>query len=77
MTTTWQTRFEDAVKAYFGIPADAEISIDEDCTYYEGCPTCGGDYEWEVNVWWYDKPTKKYITKTYNGKMIDFINSLD
>lgn len=81
MTQSWKTGYEQAVKEYFGIPLDAEITIDDDCTYYEGCPTCGGDYEFTVGVYYYVDDPKGYkgrrgISHTYKGKMTDFLADL-
>lgn len=84
MTAGWKTNFEQAVKQYFNIPFDAEITIEEECYYSEGCPTCGGDYEWTVRASWYTsevgprggKAKPRYQYKEYNGKLIDFIQSL-
>jgi hypothetical protein len=71
----WKEDFDIAVKDYFGIPHDADIHIEDECYYQEGCPTCGGTYEFTVRVWYYGD-TKKYHTFAYKGKMTDFIRSL-
>ncbi len=80
MSTSWKTNYEQAVKEYFDIPSDAEIDIYDDCYYTEGCPTCGGDYEFTVSVQYNVEKTKTnpygYKSHTYNGKMTEFLADL-
>jgi len=75
-------QFEAEVRKYFDIPDTADVRIDDDATYWEGCPTCGGDYDFTVTVTYYDESLKTsknprgYNSHTYNGKMTEFLRTL-
>jgi hypothetical protein len=80
----WEERFHDAIKEYLGVPKDAEIFLTEECDYLEGCPTCGGTYEWQVTVSWYEtgpgprggKVRKRYKNRTFDCTLIEFMQQL-
>lgn len=65
--------FEDFAK-FHGIKFTI-TSIEQECSYYEGCPTCGGDYEYTVWVAGIDEDGKRTGTSV-DGTISDFINSL-
>lgn len=68
--------FYRALGDYFGVPSDVTITkVDEDATYYEGCPTCGGDMEYSVYISGLDAEGKPF-GKEYSGTLADFIQSL-
>lgn len=68
--------FNEALVSFLGVPADVTVtSINEDVSYQEGCPTCGGDYEFTIYVG--GIRDGKHWYKTYENKRLqDFIQSL-
>lgn len=60
---------------YHGLPDDLVIeSLVQECYYTEGCPTCGGDYEYTMYV--FGNLNGKSYFKSVGGTVADFINSL-
>jgi hypothetical protein len=69
--------FYRAVGDYFGVPSDVTItSVDEYASPYVGCPTCGGGMDYEVTVTGTYQNGRRY-SKDFDGRLIDFIESLD
>lgn len=67
--------FYDEFAKYHGI--DFKVtSLEEDCYYQEGCPTCGGTYEYSI-VALGENADGKIVYKTVNGNLTDFLNSLE
>lgn len=50
--------------------------LNESVYYSEGCPTCGGDYAFTIYVGYTDKYGTS-VSTTVNGRLMDFIGSLD
>lgn len=62
---------------FLGVPSDVKIlSVDETVYYQEGCPTCGGDYEFSVCVLGTYNNGKRFC-KSYDGRLLDFMQHLE
>ena len=73
---TYMDRLKEDLAKYLGLPKEAKVvSIDESCYYREGCPTCGGDYEWTVTVRWIGKDGKAKH-ENHTGSLADFLSDI-
>ena len=66
--------FYDALAYYHGIKWTV-THVEEECYYREGCPTCGGDYEYSLYISGVDENGNRQ-GKNVDGRLSDFINSL-
>jgi hypothetical protein len=74
MAETYLDRLKKDLVGYFKLPAGSVVTdIYEDCVYREGCPTCGGDYEFSVRVYYKDDTGSSKST-VFNSSMADFLS---
>ena len=76
MAEMYMDRLKVDLAKYLGLPEGNRIvGIDQESTYRQGCLTCGGTYEFRVNVCYVDENGKR-IYKSYDGDLVDFLRDI-
>lgn len=69
-------RFYKDLGKFLGVPSNVEIlNIYEGEYYREGCPTCGGDIEFDITVYGKNIDGTQYHQR-FESRLADFLNSL-